>query len=336
MINYLQIWDFANTKPIFSGPNQNWDYWSMEDIVADGGTLTFGKNGGFLDTSQYTVTAPQGVTYYKDHYKWFGYANDTIPMVSRGKLVFEYVAKVSTNGRGTTIFPFDDCVVNSFDDIRLASGTFRVFDPISGMNFAFHLTNTQIYVVYEREVDYNPPFPNQHYGSNPYGFANIIPVMTRAPNQRHNLKIEFDVENKTVSWVIEETVVLKVDKVGHTLNRCSMVKDLGGMDIRSWPKVLQYGFGSMTLLDYYPACAASGASQDFCNYPNKRMGLVQTAINYALPAYNPLFGPPKKAKYFDYYSLPSSRLWGQGSTTNIRSIKVYNQYFLQYKPGCKC
>lgn len=319
--------DFYEALPVLSGPRKNWSYWEYEGLVADGGVFLAGRGRGNLNTERYTVTAEQDMVYWKDHFKYYIYADQSVAIPERGKTEFEFVARVTTNGRGCNSFPFPPDVVRSTNDVRLASGGFSAFDPITGMNFAFHLTNDMVYAVYERNVTATRSqcMGGQFAAVN--GFSYFIPVKTRKPTMVHSMKIVVDSDRKSVSWVLDKKEVLDVCQVGFRLKkqRCYMVNDLGGHDFVTFPRRLRYGFGSFTFLDYYPACQPDGTANSTCNFPCKREGLVRTAINYALPQYNPILGEPNLAHFYDNLSNRRSRLWGQGSETMLHRIKVSQQ-----------
>lgn len=307
--------DFIRRTPQLG---KSWAYWQYDGLVADGGTLKFGPEGGYLDTSTYSVSAQQSMVYWKDHYKYFIYARRPVNIPERGRTTFEFVAQVATDGKGCKKFPFPCDVVNSFEDVRLASGGFSVFEPTSGMNFAFHLTNQLVYAVYERNVT-RPSVS---------GFAYFIPVQKRRPKTVNTMQIVVDSNTKSVDWLVNGKKVFHVERVGQNLqdNRCNKLVELNGPEYVTFPRSLNYGFGSFTFLDYYPACRPdTSTNSTSCNYPKRREGLVRTAVNYALPQYNPLIGYPELARFFDNLSTDTNRLWGQGSRTLIKSLKVHQE-----------
>lgn len=310
----LADWDFCRKFPQLEGKWKDWSYWQYGCITANGGTFEKAGKGGYLDTSVYSVTAPQSTPYWADHYKYFIYADMPTNIPERGVTTFEFKARVTTNGKGCRKFPFPPENVNSMEDARLASGGFRVFEPNTGMNFAFHITNEIVYAVYERNVTI----------AGISGFSYFIPVRPRKPKQMHHMKIIVNATMKTVSWMLDGREVLKVDRVGATLKcqKLHMVNNMGGNDIVLFPRKLYYGFGSFTFLDYYPPCRPSCKTENSCNFPCVREGLVRTSVNPALPQYDPILGPPNLAHYYDNFSKDTSRLWGQGSQTWIRNIRV--------------
>jgi len=320
-------YDFDRNFPRLSGRWKNWDYWQYNGLVANGGTLEKSCKGGYLDTQVYNVTADQSFPYWADHYKYFIYADMPVSLPERGVTTFEYRARVTTYGKGCRKFPFPPENVNSLDDVRLASGGFRVFEAQTGMNFAFHLTNELVYVVYERNITI----------AGVAGFSYYIPVRPRKPKMMHSMKMVFDSTKKTVSWVLDGREVFKVDRIGMKLRKqcVNMINDMGGTEIVTFPRRLHYGFGSFTALDYYPACRPDCKSETGCNFPCEREGLVRTSVNYALPQYNPILGPPNLAHYYDNFSKDTSRLWGQGSETWIRRLRVTEEMFYNVRhSGC--
>lgn len=310
----IASYDFKRKFPVFSGRWKDWSFWNYNGIVADGGYFHKTHKGGYLDTSVYSVTSDQMNPYWADHYKYFIYSDTPAYINEQGVTTFEFTARSNTNSKGCRKFPFPSEVVNSLDDVRLASGGFRVFEPQSGMNFAFHLTNNLVYAVYERNITI----------AGISGFSYFIPVRPRTPKLLHRMKLIVDSHKKSVTWVLDGREVLKVDRVGGKLKgrHINRVNDMGGAEIITFPRVLYFGFGSFTFLDYYPACRPTSECPQNCDFPCQREALVRTSANPALPQYNPIYGPPTLAHYYDNFSKDSNRLWGQGSETWIRGLTV--------------
>ncbi len=322
----------AKNFPRLDGRFANWAY---KKDTYNGGTISrdCNKLSIFLDSQPYTVSTSQNSVYWADHYKFFVYAKSSVPLPAKGKTDFEFVARVSANGKGCQKFPFPCPVVNSDEDVRLANGGFRVFDPDTGLNFAFHLTNSLIYAVYEREIS-RPGVS---------GFAYFIPVETRKPEDINHMKLRFDTRKKEVAWYVDGKEVLRINKVGGRLRKqqCYLVNLLDGPDFISFPTRLYYGFGSFTFLDYYPPCRPDSKNRADCQYPCRREGLVRTSNDMTLPQLNPIEGPPELAHFYDYQSKESNRLWGQGSKSWIKSIRVtelmcYRVTHHRRRNGCRC
>lgn len=333
--DYLNDMDFYTNYPVLSGPSQTWSYFENSDITANGGVLTTGCKGGFLDSRVYNITTDGQVDNpYSDHYKYFIYSNQAVTVPKAGSLVFEYLA--STRTFRTEQNPFPDVLQShaAGDDVRYASGVFQVFDPFvrgifnpsaDGLVFSFYLTNDRVYVGYERQnryLDESVPF-----GSEPAAFNFLIPVKVRRNCDLHDLKIVVNYANRFVSWRLDGREVFRVNKVGYLLSRTFMLSDFGGAEQESFPETLSYGFGSMTLLDNYPACLRSDNCRS-CKFPDLRQALVQTVIN-ADNYINPVLGAPQPAVFWDEQGLEKNRLWGQGSETHIRRLAVYTEQ-------CKC
>jgi hypothetical protein len=266
---------------------------------------------------------------YSDHYKYFIMANQPVPVPKAGNLVFEFLA--STKTFRTEQNPFPEVLQSpAGDDVRFASGVFQVFDPYrlgesnpaaDGLVFSFYLTNDRVYVGYERQDRYisgtRPP------GVLPAAFNFLIPVKVRRSCDLHDMKIVVNHANRFVSWRLDGREVFRVNKVGYLLSRTFMLTDFGGAEQEAFPETLTYGFGSMTLLDSYPACLRSDNCRS-CKFPDLRQALVQTVINEA-NYINPVLGAPQPAIFWDLLGQEKYRLWGQGSETHIRRLAVYTE-----------
>jgi hypothetical protein len=135
------------------------------------------------------------------------------------------------------------------------------------------------------------------------------------------MKIVINYAGRYVSWRLDGREVFRVNKIGYLLSREFMLTDFGGVEGDAFPELVQYGFGSMTLLDSYPACLRSDVCRS-CKFPDLRQALVQTVIN-PQQYINPPLDHGRPAVFWDTTGAIQNRLWGQGSETAIRRLAVY-------------
>lgn len=296
-------------------PGIDWTYWSEGGPVWSGGpdsSLTFSCRGGFLDTKVYTNDY-SGTNPYAMHYQYFITAKELVPMPKSGSLVFEYIAAVKTYKTEQNPYP-DVLISDAADDVRLATGVFQVLDEATRLRFSFYMTNDRVYVGYERQID----VALQANAVAAFNF--LIPVKIRKTCDIHTMKILFNPGAKYVSWFLDGREVYRVTRVGFLLNREFMTADFGGAEEDVFPASLDYGFGSFTLLDNYPACMRSDSCRS-CKFPDLRQALSSATAVPVPPYFNPVLGSPVPAVFYD----STTRVWGQGSETAIKRLAVYTQ-----------
>jgi hypothetical protein len=343
--------DFYTSKPAFSvDPNvATWEFWqatlmnpnSVQDggiyYVADKGSWTTGCNGGLLSSTfmDADIIAPQTFNTTVDHAKYFAFSSTPIPVPTHGDVVVKWRASVSTSK--TEDNPFPSSIVER-NDFRLASGRFITFDSNTGLEFSFVLTNNRVYVLYQR----NPPaleIPNAPeplikagtiVNAGYAAFTFVIPVKIRRPCDFHDMGIVLHGDTKMVSWHLDGREVMLISKPGFLLDRDYLVNDLGGAEIEVFPTQIQYGYGTFTGLDWYPACQRT-ASCDRCAYPNARMALVDVTSAAGYIQYNPIFGTAQNAVFYNNNGLPlSAHAWNQTVTMKLHKLVAY-----QKVPVCK-
>jgi len=327
--DYVADLDFYTNYPVLSGNQATWTYYADENVVADQGSLTTGCKGGLLDTKVYTETSGgQTNNPYSDNYKYFIYAKEPVAVPRAGNLVVQFLASARTFKTDDNPFP-EALKSDAGDDVRFAAGYFSVFDPFvsdisrplaDGLTFSFFLTNDRVYASYQRmaKIDSETGIASSHAA-----FNFLIPVKVRKFCDLHEMKVVLNHSNRIVSWRLDGREVFRVNKVGYLLNREFMLSDLGGTEADAFPETIQYGFGSMTMLDSYPACLRSDQCRS-CKFPDMRQAFVQTVLNpenYKNPPLN--HGRP--AVFWDTTGAEKNRLWGQGSTTHIRRLAVYTE-----------
>lgn len=315
LAKWIEDMDFYHTFPILTGAGKNWYYFSAGDFIANGGVLTTGCFGGYLDSSVYTVTSPQSIIPEFDHLKYLIFSEKEARVPKRGELVIEW--KASGRTFNTDQNPFGPNLTED-NDPRLASSGFLASDPDYGLAFSFLLTNDRVYIMYQRQ-----PYMRFYLGRNYAAFTYIIPVKMRDCADVHRLRLTLDERRKEVRYYVDYRLVLRVTKVGYRLPGNQYITgDYGGVEEAVFPSRMEYGFGSFTMLDQYPVCQKSDRCSN-CSYPSAMSALVNLGNGIALPQYNPFLGEPSPASYYDPLGKAVSRLWGQGSESRIYKLNVY-------------
>eukprot|EP01124_Arcella_intermedia_P029801 TRINITY_DN6388_c0_g4_i2.p1 TRINITY_DN6388_c0_g4~~TRINITY_DN6388_c0_g4_i2.p1 ORF type:complete len:317 (+),score=33.22 TRINITY_DN6388_c0_g4_i2:3-953(+) len=94
------------------------------------------------------------------------------------------------------------------DDPRLGCAGASLLDAASGIVANFFLTNHGIWAQYER-------IPIALDALGPYqSFAQIRRVASRSPDDIHELSIEFDAQENSLTWFVGLNAVARVEKVG--------------------------------------------------------------------------------------------------------------------------
>ena len=310
--------DFYHTYPILTGARKTWHYVSLADdsFQSSGGNLIHGRLGGFLDTTVYGTSAGQTPVPELDHLKYLVFANKMAAVPGAGQLVIEWKASAKTYKTDASPFGAQLTIPN---DPRLASAAYLTSDPDNGLAFGFLQTNSHVYAYYNRQP-YLRPILGQPYAA----FTYMIPVKLRSCSEINRMRLEFDRTEGMVTWFVDYRQVFRLEAVGARLKRTTyLTSDYGGLSGEAFPRRLEYGFGSLTFLDHYPACyRAAGESE--CSYPPNAMGLVRLGDeDQVFPQYNPRIGMPHAAAYFDNAGLPENRLWGQGSESRLFQLSVY-------------
>lgn len=327
----LVSWNFDDTCPILTGPNANWFQFAFGEFTANDGVLTCGPRGGRLDSNPFTLTVPNSSVPQLDHTKWLAYDATPKPIPAGGKLFVEWV--LSLTAFNTVPNPFPQGVVQGQNDFRFATGGAATLDLTNSLAFDFFLTNNRVYALYERL-----PFTRGSQGDYD-SFTFFIPIAKRKPSDMHLLQLILDDETKTVTYTVDKRHGLTVHNVGTRLANQAPVADLGGTPELVFPTTLTIGFGTFTLLDFYPAATqlkhccdhgcnvcGNGDAIHPCDYPPIREALVNGANENALPQYNPILGAPNLASFWDPVGTdPNHHIWGQGVVIDIKSIRAYTK-----------
>lgn len=320
---YYDWMDFYTSSPDFTPITGTWSYYNVTDstgavlYTADNGNLVTGCSGGVLDTKVFTTfQATTGETNLEDHAKYWAYANTPIPVPAHGDAVVKWAANVQTFK--TEENPFPSAIVER-NDFRLANAQFMAFDPETGLNFGFIVTNHRVFLLYQRIVNVEQP-PRAV-------FTFLVPVKIRRVCDWHDLEIVLHGDSKEVSYHVDNQEVFVINQVGYLLDRDYMVEDFGGAEEKIWPTEIFYGFGSFTGLDYYPSCQRTESCRS-CRYPFVRQALVQLiaqAPDSGFSPFNPIFGPQVPMVYYNIAPDVGRNIWGQGVVTKIRKLIAYQR-----------
>lgn len=321
--NYLQKLDFYHTKPVLNGPSSTWSYYAVpESFQADDGKLTFDCHGGIVDSSVYTAWVGPAPQPYLDNAKFLIFADEPVDVPKMGNLVVEFEGSGETFKGDQNSYPKQSTQHN---DIRFANVGFVTRDNTTGLQFDWVLTNDRVYVVYSR---------SPHGLGNafqPAGFTFAIPVKMRRPNDWHSMKTILHGGTKQVSYRLDGHEVFRINRVGYLLDRQYLLIDYSGQEAAVFPASVQYGFGTFTLVNAYPACKRSDVCCD-CKYPTLRQALANTGtyLNDEPVPWNPLLGYGSPAVFFQPNDDPALAqqgdfIWGQGSKLFIKKLLVYQE-----------
>lgn len=292
---------FPNRPYNPADPNSPYEYLFFDHTTT---TIVNAVSQGTLTqvVNPYTNTVPQGPLGGLDHVKVLQYHDQTFVPGTK-KRVIRYSARMSAETYDLDDHPFPDWTVfDEQDDMRLGSCAMNSVDLETMIVADFFMTNNGLYAFYER-------LPFARTMDNPYrSFSSAKRVGDRLPQDFHNLSIEYDQGDGTLSWFVDQVRVLFVSLIGFPSNdpEVVMLLDHGGVDTLAHPTGFRYGFGCFTLLDM----------KDFWNSTSP-YGLVKvgdgTMISYEDPV-----------QFVDESSLSGNRLWGQGSVLKVKSFKIEN------------
>ncbi len=311
----LVDYDFKLRRPEIG---VDWQYLSSGNFTADNddpNALTYGCSSAKLNTNPFRIWSPPSAEPWLDHYKWFIQTVEPISVRCNDTITAEFKTSVQVCKIDQAPFP---CQYIQEDDYRLGAGVFSVWDPLSALNFGFIVTNDRIYGLYSRYFGATNAEPGIPYAV----FAYVLPFKHRKSCDINRLKLIFTEGERTVSYSVDGQAKFVITKPGYRLsdNRFR-VKEYIGLDSDVYPSELILGFGTMTFLDYYPAC--KDANCIGCGFPANRTALVNDADLDAPSACNPIQGCPYKPVYWDPIGTSKiNHIWGQGVTMELGGLRV--------------
>lgn len=253
------------------------------------------------DVDPYTYTVPQGPAGGLDHVKCLQYVKNPAPPGNK-KGTVSVSATIGCENFGLDEHPFPaGYVTNANDDLRLGACALNSVDFDTMIVADMFMTNEGVYAFYERL-----PFARTTT-DNYRAYSQTKRVASRVPSQLHDLKIEYDSKQKTLSWFLDGSRVMFVYLIGYPSPDPEVVTmlDHGGDDTNVAPASFRYGFGSFTLLDM----------QDYHNPNNTSLVRLNdnTGPDYVTPN-----------SFYDDISLEENRLWGQGTIMKVSKFKIEN------------
>ncbi|RLU89232.1 hypothetical protein CTZ27_22620 [Streptomyces griseocarneus] len=319
------IWDadFAGGFTA-TGPGARWWYYAQRPYVGDDGHVTTSEQGlrvvsggvnpatgepAFVRSLGQDHANGAGLPGEIDHVKWLAYANERATGGTPGfdavrGQVLHFDTVFSGRTYGTAAHPFGKAVADPDSDLRLASVAAPVVDFESFVGVEFFLTNTKVYVFYERL-----PFGRERLGDYA-AFLYAVPVADRTPEDVHHCRVSYDRAAGTVRYLLEGEEVFRVDRLGHRLaGREYLVLEHGGEDMPAEPRQFAAGVGLFTVLD--------GALPGHAD-PSGLVRLTPRPGQY----HSTLQGPPAPQTFVDPDSAETSRLFGQGAEVTVASCKV--------------
>lgn len=189
-----------------------------------------------------------------------------------------------------------DRVTDIDADLRLACGAFNLVDLSSFLVYDFLISDNTVYAFYERlpfakEGFYfinsanpqgpafplpPPPFTLGNYAA----FSYAVPVYRRASvgniNTKLRLRISINAKRNTVSWLVNDNLVMQVTRPGRRLSsREHLVLDHGGVDTdvpMDQTRTFFFGFGTFALLDFLRPPQFPVRDRDGCRVPGPQSG----------------------------------------------------------------
>eukprot|EP01133_Synstelium_polycarpum_P017739 gene17739-21151_t len=296
-----------------------WSFFGFGDYIANQGLLSIERSGSNylrVDSNPFTNTVEQGPAGALDHVKFLALTNQVpLPLVHR-EVVCSF--RVRSQSFGVENHPFGSSVNDPNSDIRLAAAAVNSLDFDTDLVADFLLTNNQIYVVYER-LPFGRGEIKGHYAS----FVSAIPVASRVATEFVDLAIAWDREHRLVRWIINDQEVYRISTVGLRISREWMLTDRGGKEELVFPKNIQCGAGTFTLLDAASPCTEmvnniEGGGSSCVNSQALERGLVQLD---PFPYNSPKSGNTEQT-FVDTQSLDNHRIFGQGVVLDIESLSV--------------
>lgn len=287
-----------------------------------------------INSSPFTFSDPSGL----DHVKYLAQQKNPYIAPEEGEIVYEGVISGIQTGltgippaivaaTGSSLDGVND--VNS--DVRVAGVIFNAVDNDTLLDFAFLLSNEDIYASYGRL-----PFNRTEWsgtgatGDNYNAFTNLIPVGKRneldPANDFVKLAIAYNKKCNYVRFIVNDEEKFRVNRLGLPLQHKFRVIDYDQPDqlpanaplLR--PRTLQYGFGTISLFDAYNPQNPGQVNN---------IGLVDLTVGGTLPSVNPVINNPNGntviADFISPYPLAGATgtNFGQGANLKVRYVTVY-------------
>jgi hypothetical protein len=163
------------------------------------------------------------------------------------------------------------------------------------------------------------------------GWVYVIPLKARKACDINKIRLEFNEGCKYVGYQVDNQELYRIKKVGQKLsNSALLVKEYADIlpgkaypvpEEPTYPFALEFGFGTATFLDWYPAC--KDRSCRHCHFPTLRTGLLNLGDQDAPLACSVIEGCPVPQTYWQNNGfLEVYHTWGQGVEMQLGSFKV--------------
>ncbi|KAG2440257.1 hypothetical protein HXX76_004369 [Chlamydomonas incerta] len=203
-------------------------------------------------------------------------------------------------------------VADPEDDIRVGSCSQNFIDFSKMLVADIFLTNKGVWALYER-------LPFVRTADHVYAaFTFVKRIADRKPGDENLLQIKYDRTANALEWWVDGALKLKVNRIGYKPSAAlGMVVglDLGGVEEELRLDSLQAGFGCFTLLDFSDP---TGRGRDGLLNLNPTASGQQRDEVYFFPKTFQVDTRTNPSAASD----PSLRLFGQGTSMAVSSIKV--------------
>lgn len=287
---------------------------TIGDFVANDGEVVEARCKPLVIRSvPYTLRAPG----FLDHPKYFVFSREDfivpeedIDIFFETKMAFKATGLNSSGLRkyypGLQIIP---------NDIRLSCGTFNVLDLSTGMVYDFILANEMVYALYEHL--------STTQDTDVFTYAKA--VAKRTPDLPMKLRISYNKCKKRVVWYVNDLAVFEITNPGIPLPEQELLV-LNGEDFKDrvvLSDTLSVGFGTFTLLDFFPPDQAYEMIGQSFTIDNGNLRKVRpltdlgSVYHEKLPS---LFGEKVPQTEFVYEGPRQQD--GQGGILSVYNIKV--------------
>jgi hypothetical protein len=328
------IWDDFSDGFRANCPNSKWVY-SLGPYVTNDGIVTVnnetleviasGKNPLTNEPTFRNTIAPNSQNAYgipgdNDHAKFLVTANHFSAKGVPGFTVLpgqRLSFQMNFSGRtfGTALAPTNpfnpfppQLVTKPNDDLRLASAAMVTVDFATFTVFDFFLTNESLYALYER-------LPFGRTTTNNYrSFTAIRRIGPRTPDQFHRLKIAYDRNSNTASWIVDGQTQVSITDIGLISPSFTTIIDRGGTTTQPYRlDQLNVGLGLFTVLDAFDYNNPNGTPSVNCE---ALVRLNDQPNYYFCPNTN------NPASFFSNDSPEKDRLFGQGAQMKVQCVVV--------------
>jgi hypothetical protein len=229
---------------------EDFSYFQVPEVyVADDGIATQDASGLTINSTPFTKRSFQIL----DHTKYLVITNKQFPIPGHG-LDLSVETRMSYSSTGLTqdgvlapgIQKYSPTIANIKDEPRVSAGALNALDLATGMIFDFIFSDSTIYALYE----------HLPVSDDTSVFTYAVPIYARQSVEEDvDLKITFSRKSGdlVVKWFINGIQRFSVSDVGLPLvDQVHLVLNGGGTPHKVNINSIQFGFGTFTLLDFFP------------------------------------------------------------------------------------